>query len=137
MYVCMYIHITQDAFVEVRGQLPAFCSQVIRLGQKYLSPPLFKHYLTPPMGSSISFTCTDTIETYFLLFFETGSHCVVLALLDQAGLRLTKICLPLPPGCWKSGHGPLHPTNLLFIKEIGTWSAPMAQRAPYTYPGSD
>ena len=42
----------------------------------------------------------------FVLFFETGFLRVTalavleLALVDQAGLRLTEICLPLPPKCW-------------------------------------
>lgn len=34
-------------------------------------------------------------KTELLLFFEIGFHCV-----DQAGLELKEIHLPLPPGCY-------------------------------------
>ena len=43
----------------------------------------------------------------FALLFNTGFLCVALAVLelrtgtvDQVGLELTEICLPLPPECW-------------------------------------
>ena len=42
----------------------------------------------------------------FFLFFETGFLCVALepvlelAIVDQAGLELREIHLPLPPECW-------------------------------------
>ena len=42
----------------------------------------------------------------FFWIFEAGFLCVTalavfeLALVDQAGLELTEICLPLPPECW-------------------------------------
>ena len=43
---------------------------------------------------------------YLFWFFKTGFLCVIvlgaleLALIDQAGLKLREICLPLPPECW-------------------------------------
>ena len=44
------------------------------------------------------------LGAFCFLFFETGSHYVVLAGLglsvDQANLELTEIHLPLPPKCW-------------------------------------
>ena len=43
---------------------------------------------------------------FFFLVFKTGFRCsflepvLELALVDQVGLELTEICLPLPPQCW-------------------------------------
>ena len=42
---------------------------------------------------------------FFLVFPRQGFSVVLepvleLALVDQAGLELTEICLPLPPECW-------------------------------------
>jgi hypothetical protein len=41
----------------------------------------------------------------YFVFSRQGFSCVALAVLelnsvDQAGLELTEICLPLPPECW-------------------------------------
>ena len=52
----------------------------------------------------------------FLFFFETGFSVAVepfleLALVDQAGLELTEIRLPLPPECWDERRVLLPPTN--------------------------
>ena len=53
-----------------------------------------------------SLTWSGSFRQYIYLFFETGFFCVALepvlelALVDQAGLELTEICLPLPPECW-------------------------------------
>ena len=55
------------------------------------------------LGYSIFIFVTDF---FACLFFETGFLCVdlvpilELALVDQAGLELTEICLLLPPQCW-------------------------------------
>ena len=45
-------------------------------------------------------------DEYFLFFFKTGFLCVTilavpeLAIVDEAGLKLIEIPLPLPPECW-------------------------------------
>ena len=60
--------------------------------------------------SKASHLCSDVevclfVCLFLFLFLETG-FCVALkpvlelALVEQAGLELTEICLPLPPECW-------------------------------------
>ena len=39
----------------------------------------------------------------FIYLFETGflyASCPITLCVDQAGLDLTEICMPLPPKCW-------------------------------------
>ena len=46
------------------------------------------------------------LVNHLCLFVEAGILCIIalaileLALVDKAGLKLTEICLPLPPASW-------------------------------------
>ena len=57
----------------------------------------------------------------FFWFFETGLLCVALvpvlelALVGQAGLELTEICLPLPPSAGIKGLCHHHLTHVYFL----------------------
>ena len=57
------------------------------------------------VDQSISSTLLSFFFLFLVLFFETGFLCVALtvqelALVDQAGLELTEIQLPLTLECW-------------------------------------
>ncbi|KAM7339825.1 hypothetical protein ACRRTK_000440 [Alexandromys fortis] len=59
---------------------------------------------------------TDFLNSFFFFFgFSRQGFSVVLepvlelALVDQAGLELTEICLPLPPECWDQRLAPPPP----------------------------
>ena len=61
-------------------------------------------------------TTESTFQLCFILFcFKTDSHYVALGVLglytDRDGLKLTSICLFLPPQCWDQTD--LHPWSLL------------------------
>ena len=54
---------------------------------------------------------TVVAVSFFFNFSRQGFSVVLepvlqLALVDQAGLKLTEICLPLPPECWDSRRAP-------------------------------
>ena len=63
-------------------------------------------HLLPPMTSSLS-SFPLIVRLGFYWFFKTEfllraalEPVLELALVDQACLELTEICLPLPPECW-------------------------------------
>ena len=57
-------------------------------------------------GAQMSLQFTQESQTFFFFYFSRQGFSVALepvlelALVDQAGLELTKIHLPLPPECW-------------------------------------
>ena len=69
-------------------------------------PPRQHLAFAVPFGGLVGFDLVLFLLTYLLWFSETGFLCVIalavleLALVDQAGLELTEILLPLPPECW-------------------------------------
>ena len=69
--------------------------------------PLVHIYLQTHEHKYEQFSQTQEKRQYFFFwFFKIGFLFVALelilelALVDQAGLKLTEICLPLPPKCW-------------------------------------
>ena len=55
---------------------------------------------TPPPPSLLP--SASSFPSFPVSILLIGSHNV-----EQAGLKLTEICLPLPPKCWDKRHAPL------------------------------
>lgn len=118
---CLCVHIWRTYASCFPGPLPTdlgagHFSWIGYRARKSLESP------SPPVSQCYGYRPWPVCPCLFLLFvclvcffcFETASH------VARVGLRLTEICVPLPPEFWYQGLGPWCPTMLGFI--CGCWA---------------